>query len=309
MKTKKVRYCLLSNDVETTSIWYNTLRDETAVKVLEEGMPLLLDLYAKYNIKTTFFFTGYIARLLPRIVKMVLPYGHEVASHGMSHNKEDGFDILSLKNQKKHLRDSKMILEDLSGQEVISFRAPALRVNSYTVHALEECGFKIDSSIASQRFDMFLSYGGLQKTKWLTAPRLPYRASKGSLFKKGESNIIEVPLSALLMPYISTTMRIFPLLTRIQKRILNTETGITGKPHVFLIHPNELIDESSEQEIINRRANYYLNYLLADLLRRKLKLKNLGPDSIQLYETIIQFYIRNKYSFATLKDYCSKLDL
>ena len=50
------KYCLLTNDVETTSIWFNTLRDETGLKVLKEGMPVLLDLYSKYDIKTTFFF-------------------------------------------------------------------------------------------------------------------------------------------------------------------------------------------------------------------------------------------------------------
>jgi len=88
----KNKYCLLSNDVETTSIWHNSLRDITGKRVLEEGMPLLLDLYEKYQIKSTFFFTGYIAKLYPEVVKMVIPYGHEVGSHGMSHTKENGFD-------------------------------------------------------------------------------------------------------------------------------------------------------------------------------------------------------------------------
>ena len=82
------KYCLLTNDVETTSIWFNSLRDKTGLKVLQEGMPILLDLYEKYNIKSTFFFTGYIAKLYPRLVKMILPYGHEVGSHGLSHEKK-----------------------------------------------------------------------------------------------------------------------------------------------------------------------------------------------------------------------------
>ena len=50
------KYCLLTNDVETTSIWFNKLRDKTGIKVFKEGMPALLDLYEKYNIKSTFFF-------------------------------------------------------------------------------------------------------------------------------------------------------------------------------------------------------------------------------------------------------------
>jgi len=138
-----VKYCLFTNDVETTSIWFNDLRDETGLKVLREGMPLLLDIYARYGIKTTFFFTGYIAERFPGVVKMVLPYGHEVGSHGLSHKKEDGFDVLSYEKQVYHLSESKKILEDISGQEVISFRSPALRINKYTAKALSTTGYKI----------------------------------------------------------------------------------------------------------------------------------------------------------------------
>ena len=138
----------------------------------------------------------------------------------MSHTRVNGFDVMPLEKQIKHLKESKAILEDLSGQEVISFRAPALRVNEDTHKALEESGYKIDSSVASQRFDMFMSFGWLKKLNWLTAPRLPYRTSKGSLFKKGDSSIIEVPLSASLLPYLGTTMRIFPYITAFQRRLL-----------------------------------------------------------------------------------------
>ena len=103
----KMKYCLLTNDVETTSILNNRLSDNTGEIVLKEGMPLLLDLYAKYGIKTTFFFTGYIAEKFHEIVKMILPFGHEVASHGYSHEVNQTFDILSFHQQKEHLLKSK----------------------------------------------------------------------------------------------------------------------------------------------------------------------------------------------------------
>jgi peptidoglycan-N-acetylglucosamine deacetylase len=47
MNQKNYKYCLLTNDVETTSIWHNSLPDDTGKKVLEEEMPILLDLYEK----------------------------------------------------------------------------------------------------------------------------------------------------------------------------------------------------------------------------------------------------------------------
>jgi hypothetical protein len=37
------KHCLFTNDVETTSIWFNALRKETGDKILQEGMPVLLD--------------------------------------------------------------------------------------------------------------------------------------------------------------------------------------------------------------------------------------------------------------------------
>lgn len=298
------RYCLLTNDVETTSIWFNTLSDATGLKVFKEGMPVLLDLYAKYGIKSTFFFTGYIASLYPEIVKMILPYGHEVASHGKSHSRENGFDIMPFVKQKRHLIESKKILEDISGQEVISFRAPALRTNQYTIKALIKAGYMIDSSIASQRFDFFLSFGGFRKLKWLFAPRLPYRTSNKSLYRKGNGPIVEVPLSALFFPYVGTTMRVFPRITSIQRRISHLEAKINGKPVVFDIHPNELIDETSQPRSINPRTANPFIYFTQDWLRAKLKAKNLGPKAIAIYEKEISFFFDQKYKFVTIKDYC-----
>ena len=303
------KFCLLSNDVETTSIWHNTLRDETGYKVLKEGMPRLLDLYDKYNVKSTFFFTGYIAKLYPEIVKMVQPYGHEVGSHGLSHEKEDGFDVMPLNKQIYHLKESKKILEDISGEEVISFRAPALRVNNDTALALAECGFKIDSSVASQRFDMFMSFGGMKKLNWLVAPRLPYRTDEGSLFKRGQGGLIEVPLSASIFPYLSTTMRIFPTLTSFQRKIMAYESKKTGKPIVFDTHPNEFIDESDEERKINKRSKNPIAVLLQDTLRSKLKIKNLGENGLKIYEREIAYFHKHNFEFCNIKDYCFKTGL
>jgi len=302
----KKKYCLLSNDVETTSIWHNTLRDETGYKVLTEGMPLLLDLYAKYNIKSTFYFTGYIAKLFPEIVKMVVPYGHEVGSHGLSHTKENGFDVMPLEKQIVHLKTSKDIIENIIGEEIISFRAPALRVNNDTAIALSESNYKIDSSVASQRFDMFMSFGGVKKLNWLTAPRLPYRTNKDSLFKKGDGKIIEVPLSASLIPYLSTTMRVFPNFTALQRKIMAFESSKTGKPIVFDTHPNEFIDESDEERQVNKRSKNIVASFLQDTLRSKLKVKNLGIKGIEIYEREINYFDKYEFEFCTIKEYCKQ---
>lgn len=304
-----MKYFLATNDVETTSIWLNTLRDETGLKVLCEGMPALLDIYSEFNIKSTFYFTGYIAKLYPDVVRMIMAHGHEVASHGKSHIRENGFDVMPLEKQIRHLDYTKKLLEDISGEKVISFRAPALRINDDTPRALIETGHIIDSSIAAQRFDFFMSFGGLKKLRWLTAPRLPYKTSPNNLFKKGDGPLIEVPLSALFFPYVGTTMRIFPILTSLQKPFISLESRLTGKPIVFDIHPNEFIDESNEERVIHNRTGNLLKYMIQDWLRAKLKTKNLGPKAIPLYRSEIEYYISRNFRAVTVQDYCREVGL
>jgi len=268
--------CILTNDVETTSIWKNKLSDSTGLKVQNEGLPLLLDIYEQYNIKSTFYFTGYYAKLFPSSVKLVHSRGHEIASHGYSHANDDSFDVIDFKTQKRNLEKSKYILEDIIGDEIISFRAPALRISHNTHRALHETGFKTDSSVVSQRFDFFFSYGSKNKLNWLFAPRKPYFSDINNPFKISTGPIFEIPLTSTLLPFISTTMRIFPRLTRIQTRILILEAINFIKPIVFDIHPNEFIDESSKDlRKINRRSSNYLGYLVKDYFRSKLKVKNI----------------------------------
>lgn len=296
------RYYLATNDVETTSIINNNLSDKTGMLVLNEGLPLLLELYAQYKVKTTFFFTGYIAEKFPEVVKQILPYGHEVGSHGYTHDVNMAFDLLSLEEQKEHLIKSKTILEELSGQEVISFRAPAARTNKYTATALAETGFKIDSSIASQRFDFFLSFGSRQKLNWLKAPRTPYFTKEDSLWEKGNGPILEIPISAFIMPYIGTTMRLFPLLTTLLRNLLALESSFNRKPIVFLTHPNEFITEEYCNKQ-NRRSKSLLGYIVGDLIRRRLKVKNLGEDALPLYQKELDFFVEKDFNFVTCKEY------
>lgn len=305
----KAKHVLWTNDVETTSIWLNTLSDKTGDRVVREGMPLLLDIYEKYQIKSTFYYTEYIAKLFPEVVKMASEAGHEIASHGKSHLKENGFDVMPFEKQRKHLGETKKRLEDISGHEVISFRSPALRVNGDTANALIETGYKIDSSVASQRFDFFLSFGGGTKLNWLTAPRKPYKTAPENIFKKGNGPLIEVPLSAMILPYLGTTMRIFPGITSVQRSLINLESSKTGKPVVFDIHPNEFIDESDIQRKISRRSENSVSYFMQDWLRSRLKVKNLGPDARPLYEKQIEYFKNRNYTSVTIREYCKETGL
>ena len=95
--------------------------------------------------------------------------------------------------------------------------------------------------------------------------------------------------------------------TRIQCRFIHWESKRNKKPVVFDIHPNEFIDESNgEIRKIERRAKNIISYLLADIVRSKLKVKNLGPKAVPLYEDEIRFYLERNYVFTTIREYCER---
>lgn len=295
----KNKVAIFTNDVETTSILNHTLRDKTADYLLSQGMPCLVNLYERYFVKATFFFTGYVAKLKPALVKMAVEKGHEIGSHGLNHSIESAFDILPFATQVAHLKESKKILEDISGQEVISFRAPAARANYNLAQALEETGYKIDSSVSPQRLDMMFSYGSFKKLNWMTAPRLPYFADRENIFKRGFSSILEIPISAFGAPYIGTFMRIFPALNRLTRYVLYIETLLNKRPFVFLTHPNEFIDEDREQVAIQRNGKNLVNFLLGDLVRHKLKVRNLGSKALPIFERELAFFQFKGFRFKT----------
>ena len=292
----------MTNDVETTSIVNGGLRDETGIKVWKEGLPMLLDLYDKYGVKATFFYIAKFAKQHPEIIKIVQERGHEIACHGLTHEHDKAFDIMPYKEQLEHLSTAKAILEDIAGQEVVSFRSPALRVNQDTPKALIEAGFKFDSSVAPQRMDMFMSLGSKNKLQWFGAPRKPYFTDGNNLARKGSSPIIEVPVSSFVVPYIGTFMRISPTINAMTRRLLYIETKGVNKPINFLIHPNEVITEENLNLATQRRANSYIGYLLSDVLRRKLKQKNLGFPALNLFEKEISYWKEKGYSFKSIKD-------
>ena len=295
--------CFLTNDVETTSIVNGGLREDTGIKVWREGLPILLDLYDKYDVKATFFYIANFAKEYPEIVRMVQAKGHEIACHGLTHRHDMAFDTMSYDQQLDHLKTAKAILEDIAGEEVCSFRSPALRVNKDTPSALIEAGFRFDSSVAPQRMDMFMSLGSKGKLQWFGAPRTPYSTREDNLARRGNAPILEVPVSSFGLPYIGTMMRISPFLTGMTRTFLYWETKGTGKGINFLIHPNELIQEEDLHLKTEKRAGNYISYLLSDVLRRKLKQRNLGEDAIRLFTREIEYWNKKDYQFKRIKDY------
>ena len=111
---------------------------------VEKGIDKLINLIDKHNIKATFFITGEMAINHPKKVKEIVQVGHEVACHGLYHDKNEC--LLDKLEQKKRIVKAMTILENITGIKPLGFRAPCLLANKTTLEVLSEMGFLYDST-------------------------------------------------------------------------------------------------------------------------------------------------------------------
>ena len=241
-------------DVEEFSIEHSTINDAVIPKVHKQGLPLLLDIFEKEKINATFFFTGYYAERSPESLLMVQKKGHEIGCHSYSHDSKLYLNKLSAKEQYREIRKAKSIIEEIVGP-IKSFRSPALRSNKYT----------------------------FEKFRWLQKPRIPFKI-RSSIQSK---YLTEIPLTSLVIPYMSNISRISPSIMEILQKFMFNESLRDSNHLLFLTHPNEFV------ELIGRpkttyRSDYLLGKIFTDYLRHKLNLQRFGPSSVFLVEKEIK---------------------
>lgn len=115
---------------------------------MESDIDMIIDLCAKYNIKSTHFIVGKLAKEKPQIVKKLSDAGHEIASHSFNHRM---VSQLTKTEFEEDLILSKNVLEDISGKKVVGFRAPSWSVNKanaqWFYEVLEKNNFEYSSSV------------------------------------------------------------------------------------------------------------------------------------------------------------------
>jgi polysaccharide deacetylase family protein (PEP-CTERM system associated) len=107
----------------------------------------LLDLFDTRGIKATFFALGWVADRQRDLIREIHRRGHEVAAHSYWHRLV--FEMTP-EEFREDLRRVKALLEDLTGEAVIGYRAPTYSVTKASPWAheiLAEEGFKYSSSI------------------------------------------------------------------------------------------------------------------------------------------------------------------
>lgn len=193
----------------------------------------LLELFAKHGIQATFFILGWIARRSPDLVREIHAAGHEIACHGMSHQLV--YDQTP-EQFEAETRESKALLEDLTGVAVAGYRAASWSITRRSLWALDiihALGFEYDSSVFPVRHDIY----GIPD-----APRRPHRIKTPS-----GKELVEFPPSTASFAGVSVPVagggyfRLLPYwLTRYGLKQINVDDG---QSFIFYLHPWEVDPE------------------------------------------------------------------
>jgi len=108
------------------------------------GLLKILKILDKYHIKGTFFCTGNVAEHLPEHIRIIEHKGHEIACHGLNHERLTQLNFNKCQNS---ISESKKIIENIChNTEILGFRAPYLKPPKFLFKVLNNLGFKYDSS-------------------------------------------------------------------------------------------------------------------------------------------------------------------
>ncbi|HEX9105673.1 MAG TPA: polysaccharide deacetylase family protein [Longimicrobiales bacterium] len=113
---------------------------------MEEGFPLLLQLFAEEGVPATFFCTGDVAERYPPAVRALVAQGHELGCHGMTHAR---FSELDEAGARDEIDRSSAILRRFGA--VTSFRAPYLSFPAPYLALLQQAGYDVDCSLAAYK--------------------------------------------------------------------------------------------------------------------------------------------------------------
>jgi len=93
------------------------------------GMPRILSLLDRHDLKGTFFIPGYSAHRYPDVVRAVAEAGHEIAHHSYFHENTIGMDE---RTEAAMLDLGLKALNDVAGVRPEGYRAPMWELNYHT---------------------------------------------------------------------------------------------------------------------------------------------------------------------------------
>jgi polysaccharide deacetylase family protein (PEP-CTERM system associated) len=193
-----------------------------------ENVDRLLDVLVRHGVTGTFFTLGWVAKRHPRVVRGIAAAGHEIASHGWWHRK---VTTMTPSEFREDIRQSKEVLEDITGHAIGGFRAPSFSIvpgREWAFDVLIEEGYLYDSSLFPVRRP---DYG------YPNAPPIAH------VIERPSGQLYEFPLATTVWNGVRIPaagggyLRHFPY--HIVRRAFR-EHSLSSVPAVFYIHPWEL---------------------------------------------------------------------
>lgn len=230
---------------------------------VERNIDCILGLLDDAGVNATFFTLGWVAERYPAMVRRIVEQGHELASHGYGHLRASD---QTPEEFAEDVASSKAILEDLSGQPVLGYRAPSFSIGTNNLWALDvllQEGYLYSSSIYPIRHDHY----GMPH-----APRFRF-------YPNGEDGLLELPITTVRFMQRNFPaggggyFRLFPYaLSRWLLQHVNQRDKQSG---IFYFHPWEVDPGQPRQTNIGMKTRFrhYVN-----LGRTENRLKALTRD-------------------------------
>jgi peptidoglycan/xylan/chitin deacetylase (PgdA/CDA1 family) len=180
---RKLSVCL-TFDWDAMSSWIWKGVDTYAAMARGEfgviGMPRILDLLDKHQVKGTFFIPGHTAMAYPHVVRDIRDGGHEIGHHGFVHEDPDAFDA---PGEREIYRRGVDALEHAAGVTPTGYRAPGQgNFSPQTIDILLENGVRYDSTFCAADF-------------------LPYYLRRGDRWSKTEPYEFGEPCEMVELPF------------------------------------------------------------------------------------------------------------
>ncbi len=208
---------------------------------IKKGLKEFEKVCDKYKVRPILFITADCAEKYPLIFKKFYRKGWDISLHGLSHKR---FDDMSYEEKEHEIKKSIDIFKKNLGIRPKGFRAPQHSIDEETLDLLEKYGFVYDSSYTPLNLLQLIFFPKRFKL-WMRgffSPIRPYNI---------RHKLIEMPVSSLIIPFVSLTIRIFPLwLSKIYVGVIKL---IYEKP-IFYAHSWDFIELKESR--IDKKFNH-----------------------------------------------------
>jgi len=103
-----------------------------------EGIPRMLDLWDRHEVKVTSHMIGEAARKHPELAREIVARGHEAAAHGPQWRSQYA---MSREEEEHFIADGTRMVEEITGQRPSGYNANWLRRGPHTLSLLQKLGY------------------------------------------------------------------------------------------------------------------------------------------------------------------------